>query len=509
MSTRTVDVPSDVLGTEAGPFVAERPRITALLDGAIAPATAPDAESRGGPVVLVSAPANTGKTAAVGDWIRTVPEALIIEIDVSSAETMERIWRRCHERLEAASDARPARVSELLPAAAPATDFADTARRLERRLARSDRPVVLIFDDVDQLADPVGVHSLDTFLAVLPAHVAVVLIARHDPPLSWHRYAREGRFTRIGEDALSLTAAEIRDVMARQHTELTDDAADRLLFLTGGWAALVRVAANHLAGRSDVADALAQLERSPRPVSDYLVGDLITALPADLFEFASVTAALPEFEVDLADTICSVDAARALRGLADHSFPVVAAEPAPGIRSYTYPGIVRAYLRGELRTRRPGAREQIITEAITWSVRNRRHHGAVRLALELADGDVLERTLLACGVPMALDGYLNSLLALLDSAQQMVAQSPVLPLLHALVAHDTDDLERAATHLDHAVVLDPALDDPRAESDAVVYLYRALLVHVWARRRGRDISELIPTLGTCRSMRATISSSSD
>ncbi|MGC4961091.1 LuxR C-terminal-related transcriptional regulator [Gordonia sp. DT101] len=493
MSASAADVPIDVHGAEAGPFVTERPRIAGLLDQAIAPTSERATDSRRGPIILVSAPANTGKTSAVGAWVRTLRDVLTIEIAVSPAESMERIWRRCHERLEA-TDTRPAQIAGQLSSAGPSTDFADTARRLEQRLARSDRPVVLIVDDVDRLTDPVGVHSLDTFLAVLPAHVAVVLIARHDPPLSWHRYAREARFTRMGEDVLSLTVAEIRDVMLRQHTELTDGAAERLLFLTGGWAALVRVAANHLAGRSDVAGALDQLERSPRPVSDYLVGDLITALPADLFDFVSATAVLPEFEVELADAICSVDAARALRGLVDHNFPVVAGGLTSGIRSYTYPGIVRAYLRGELRTREPAAREQIITTAIAWSVRNRRNHGALRLALDLADGGVLETTLLECGLPMAIDGDLNHLLALLDSAHTVLAGSPVSPLLHALIACDTGDPDGASTHLDHAVALAPALDDPHPGDDAMTHLYRALLVQVSARIRGRDVVGLIPAL---------------
>ncbi|WAC57379.1 helix-turn-helix transcriptional regulator [Gordonia sp. SL306] len=494
MSASAADVPTDVHGAVAGPFVAERPRISALLDQAIAPTAQPADDSRHGPIILVSAPANTGKTSAVGAWACTLRDVRTIEIAVSPAESMERIWRRCHEGLATAADAWPVRTAGRLSSGGPSTDFADAARRLEEGLARCDGPVVLIVDDVDRLTDPVGVHSLDTFLAAVPAHVAVVLIARHDPPMSWHRYAREARFTRLGEDFLSLTAAEIRDVMLRQHTELTDGAAERLLFLTGGWAALVRVAANHLAGRSDIAGALDQLERSPRPVSDYLVGDLITALPADLFDFVSATAVLPEFEVDLADTICSVDAARALRGLTDHNFPVVAAEPTSGIRSYTYPGIVRAYLRGELRTRQPAARGQILTTAIAWSVRNRRNPNAIRLAVDLGDPDVLETTLLECGLPMAIDGDLNHLLALLDSAHPVLAGNPVIPLLHALIACVADDLDRAAIHLDHAVTLAPALGHPRAQHDRMVYLYRALLVQVCARVRDRDVAELIPVL---------------
>ncbi|GAA3711727.1 LuxR C-terminal-related transcriptional regulator [Gordonia hankookensis] len=484
---------TDVHGAEAGPFVAERPRISALLDQAIASTAHPADGSRHGPIVLVSAPANTGKTSAVGGWVRTLRDVSTVEVAVSPAESMERIWRRCHERLEAA-DTRSAWAAGQLSPGGPSTDFADTAQRLEEGLARSDRPVVMIIDDVDRLTDPVGVHSLDTFIAAVPAHVAVVLIARHDPPMSWHRYARDARFTRLGEDVLSLTAAEIRDVMLRQHTELTDGAAERLLFLTGGWAALVRVAANHLAGRTDIAGALDQLERSPRPVSDYLVGDLITALPADLFDFVSATAVLPEFEVDLADTICAVDAARALRGLVDHDFPVIAVDPASVSRSYTYPGIVRAYLRGELRTRQPAAREQILTTAIAWSVRNRRNRTAIRLALDLDDDRVLEATLLECGLPMAIDGDLNQLLALLDSAHTALSTSPVLPLLHALIACDTDDLDRAATHLDHAVTLAPALGRPHAQRDSMVHLYRTLLVQVSARLRVRDVAELIPAL---------------
>jgi LuxR family transcriptional regulator, maltose regulon positive regulatory protein len=452
-------------------------RLAAILD---------DAVDRPAAVVLVSAPSGTGKSEMLARWAARRRDLQTLDIAVTPPGHVGRLWRACVERFDAAPMTGPSTPEAgRVPGS---VEFADDARRAEHALAQAAGRVVLVVDDADLLALGVDLFSVQTFLTNQAPHVAVIISARHDIPLPWHVYAAEHRFTRIGEAQLSMTSVEIRRLLTDQQTELSDAQAERLRTLTGGWPSLVGIAADHLAGRPRVDEALAQLERSPQPVADHLVGEVLARLTPELLAFAAVTAVPPTFDADLAEHLCECDADGAIRGLVRCGFPILtdALSDAPD-RSpvYRYPGILRTHLRAEMRRRDRAAPASVLLRAIEWSMSRGRDLDALRGALLLADPEVLEDILSQVGPRLILDDRGDAIAPLLEQACASIPNRPIVLLLRAMIALDADDVAAAIASVEHAEVARSSLHrDP--PSDVIAALYHILVLQISTRAPFRD-----------------------
>ncbi len=506
---RTAAVAGPAVGPVAGVQLPSQSRINDLLDAASG-----RTGHESGAVVLVSAPAGTGKTTQVARWLATLDDTIVATTQVPRPDSVAGIWRSLRTQIAAQTDPAGTRAAMAWPSLSGRRDdlsFPDDADWVERELAVIDRPVVIVIDDAHGLSDHLSMHSVQTFLDAIPRHVSVVLIARHDPPLAWHRYASEGRFTRIGTAEMSLTDDETTAVLRATGTEVTSEQVTRVRELTRGWITLVLIAADHLAGRRDVAQALAELEASTQPVSDLLVGAMIARLPVHLREFAATTAVLPDFDVDLATHVSGQNAAAAVTELVGAGFPVVPAGsmggPVPDAGRYTYPGLIRVHLVAELRRSGPGAVDGAYRRAIAWSSRHQRHGDALRQALMFGDPAVLAATLMTSGAGMVLAGEIDTFEPMLDDGCHVLADTAIVMLLRALVALESGDINCAAIHLENAGIAAPQLTDLVSETDDVGLLYRILLLRLAAYRPIRDLDALIrsvvsPPPGAAPAMRA-------
>ncbi|MGK2319268.1 LuxR C-terminal-related transcriptional regulator [Gordonia rhizosphera] len=506
--------PAAVAGTAVGSGAAaplpSQSRVNGLLD--VASGRTGHAN---GSVVLVSAPAGTGKTTQIARWLATLDDTIVATTQVARPERVVGMWRSLRTQIAAQTYPAGTRAAIARPSLSRRRDelsFPEDADWVERELAAIDRQVVIVIDDAHGLSDPLSMHSVQTFLDAIPQHVSVVLIARHDPPLAWHRYASERRFTRIGTAEMSLTDDETTAVLRATGTEVTSGQVTRVRELTRGWITLVLIAADHLAGRRDVAQALAELEASTQPVSDLLVGAMIARLPVHLREFAATTAVLPDFDVDLATHVSGQDAAAAVTELVGAGFPVVPAgsmgSPAQDGGGYTYPGLIRVHLVAELRRTGPGAVDDAYLRAIAWSSRHQRHGDALRQALMFGDPEVLAATLMTSGAGMVLAGEIDAFEPMLDDCCHVLADTAIVMLLRALVALEIGDTNCAAIHLENAGIASPQLTDLVSQPDDVGLLYRILLLQLAAYRPIGDLDALIrsvvspPPSGTTPAMRA-------
>lgn len=460
-------------------------RLAAILDEAV---------DRPGAVVLVSAPSGTGKSEMLTRWTARRHDLQILDLTITPPGHIGRLWRACVERFDAALVA-----ASSTPEAgriAGSVEFADDARRTEHALAQATGRIVIVVDDADLLAHGIDLFSLQTFLTNQASHVAVIISARHDLPLPWHTYAADHRFTRIGEAQLSMTPGEIRRLLADQQTELSDGQAERLCALTGGWPSLVGIAADHLAGRPAVDEALGQLERSPQPIADHLVGEVLARLNPELLEFAAVTAVPPTFDAALAEHLCDCDADEAIRDLLRCGFPILTDAVPDRSPVYRYPGLVRTHLRAEMRRRDRGAPASVSRRAIEWSVARGRDLDALRGALLLGEPEVVEETLGRVGPRLILDDRVDAIAPLLEEASASIPNRPIVLLLRAMIALESDDITAAIASVEHAEVVRPSLRAGSPSSDIATMLYHVLVVQLSTRVRFRDAAEAIDALCT-------------
>ena len=87
---------------------------------------------------------------------------------------------------------------------------------------------------------------------------------------------------------------------------------------TGGWAAGLRLAALGLGESADHDTFLTQFSGHDRSVADYLVGEILDGLPADLQDFLRVTSICDPMPVELAAELTGYDDAGSVLDRLEH-----------------------------------------------------------------------------------------------------------------------------------------------------------------------------------------------
>ena len=147
----------------------------------------------GGGVVLVCAPAGSGKTMLLRSWI----EAAGLQDRVGWV-SVERGERDAQRFWLAVIDALAGAVSVVQPVApAPTFGGRGVVDQLLSDLACLEEPAVLVIDDLHELGSADALSWLEVFLGRLPPALRVVLATREDPGLGLHRLRLAGQLTEL------------------------------------------------------------------------------------------------------------------------------------------------------------------------------------------------------------------------------------------------------------------------------------------------------------------------
>ncbi|WP_040794836.1 ATP-binding protein [Nocardia higoensis] len=395
------------------------------------------------PVLLVTAPAGSGKTALTAAWIehlsRVRPGTRTLRIPGERAPEFLRhrnIHRLCDE-----------------------TRYGDT---------------VLVIDDAHRLVTGDAVRIVEQFLHTAPPRLITVLVARRPPALSWHTLTAAARLTRFTAADLALDRAGTAELAAAAGCPL--DAAELRLVhdLTRGWPTLVRLAASYLdTHREYRSAALTMLEHAPRPIAEFLATEVLPALDDAQREVLTATRLLPEFTPDLADALTEGSATSALERLEHAGFPL-RRHRHDEVLHYSYPPLLRGHFihtarptadavwtdppsRSDTPAAGPTGRSPSAEPLRHWC---RTHPSPTVLPHLLAEPDrpQLVEFLRAHAVRLVLDANGPALFGPLEDARTPLLDDPVLILLHT-----TDALVRGErlTHLTHPLRRTSRIADQR------------------------------------------------
>ena len=245
-------------------------------------------------LVLLAAPAGFGKTAALTGLIsRLAGRAAVAWVAVDSGddplgllaclcaalEPLDPPWRTDPEALVAMAGGsrsdRRAVTSELLNTLAAC----DVTRGL------------IVVDDAHRIRDPAVFEFLDLLLERLPPQWGVVLSTRTEPPLALARLRAHDELAEFRERDLRFDLAEVQALLAQSSANVDAAATSRrLLERTQGWAVGLRLAVNSLAagpgeGALDRRQAGVADGSSDRHIFDYLLAEVLVAMPAELRAF--------------------------------------------------------------------------------------------------------------------------------------------------------------------------------------------------------------------------------
>ncbi|MGZ8686688.1 MAG: AAA family ATPase, partial [Solirubrobacterales bacterium] len=236
-----------------------------------------------GCVVLVCAPAGSGKTELLRSWVET--EDLgerIAWVGVDRGEQdAQHFWLAV---IHALADATG--LEELVEHVHPTPDFRGEAvvERLLINLDSLNEPLVLVIDDLHELDSAQALAWLDLFVARLPARLRLVLASREEPRLGLHRLRLAGRLTEIRDPDLRFSLEDARELLEASGIELPEEALVLLHERTEGWAAGLRLAVISLARHPDPERFVSEFSGSERTVAGYLMAEVLDRQPPEVRE---------------------------------------------------------------------------------------------------------------------------------------------------------------------------------------------------------------------------------
>lgn len=426
-----------------------RPRMsgTTVARGAVAQLL------RGDGLVVVNAPAGYGKTTVVALWEdaddRPFAWVRIEHLDNDPAHLLLHLAAAVAQ----VSPVDPA-VLQYLQGAGRAVDT-QLVPALVRTLEQAG-PIVLVLDDVHEVAAPAAIEALRAVVDLLPGSATLALVGRQPPAIDLARRRLQGAVVEIGTPELTLTSSEGAAMFAAVAGGADGGTVARVVERCEGWAAGVVMAALAL---RDGAPAAAVTGRH-RLMADYLVQEVLDQLDPDTATFLTESAVLDRFCADeLDDLLGSNDSAAMLDAVVRSGSLFLVSLDAQGVW-YRYHQLFGELLRARLRDRDPGRFRLLASRAAEWLARTGDTDGALLQALAAADRARVAALVGSDAVRLGFDGRAGVLarrLTLLDEA--IFAEYPDAAIARAwlgVTIGDADLIQRSlllASAADHGAPL--------------------------------------------------------
>ncbi len=324
-------------------------------------------DARDIPVAFIVAPAGYGKTTVLSEWAAcdgrpfawvtldaedNDPRTLLSAIALALDDVEPVGW----EVFEALASQRP--------------DAATVAlKRLARSLSRSERPLVLVLDDVHAVRSRESRHVLTALWQAAGAGLQVALASRSDIHLPIARLRALGKSVELRAEDLAMTRSEASGLLRLAGVELGPEQALALTRMTEGWPTGLYLAALTLGeqagGRTDVG----AFSGDDRFVSDYVREEFLSGLPSAQLDFLTRTSVLDRLSAPLCDAVLDRhDSADMLARLERSNLLIVPLDRRDG--TYRYHELFATVLRAELHRRDPGHGAVLHRRASTWWARH-------------------------------------------------------------------------------------------------------------------------------------------
>ncbi len=269
-----------------------RPRLQALLERGVA-----------GPLTLLSAPAGSGKTTLVANWLRESERPVawfsLDERDNDLARFLRYFVAAIARQYEGFGGTL---FSD--PKAVSMEDPFDLATDVVNEVTLLGAPLLVVLDDVHVLDEARVCEVLAFVVDACPPNLHLVMTTRSDPALPLSRMRARGQLAEIRATELRFTREEsasfLGDVMGVQ---LSDEQIARLESRTEGWAVGLQMAALSLQGRADAESFIEGFAGSHRYVLDYLMDEVLQRLPEGARSFLMETSILRQLTAPLVDAV--------------------------------------------------------------------------------------------------------------------------------------------------------------------------------------------------------------
>jgi LuxR family maltose regulon positive regulatory protein len=399
-------------------------------------------------VVLVEAPAGSGKTVLLRSWIEEEElERRVAWVSVDPDEhDSQRFWLSVVDELS--SVWRRDLVERVTPS--PDTGGEMAVERLSSELDSLDEPLLLVIDDLHELRSARAVASLDLFLARLPAQLTVVLATREEPRLGLHRLRLAGQLTEVRASDLRFSLEETCELLGVAEIALSEAGAELLHQRAEGWAAGLRLAVISLVEHPEPERFAREFSGSERTVAGYLLAEVLQRQPAEVRELLLRTSILDRVSGPLADFLTgNAGSERILQQLEDANAFVASVDA--GRSWFRYHRLFADLLQLELRRVSGGMLPSLHRAAAQWYEAHGYVVEAIRHSQAAADWTHAAQLLADHHLSLRLEGrtaIAHALMAAFPPAVPMA--DPELALVFASERAFEGRLEESAAYLDAA-----------------------------------------------------------
>ncbi|MDA8222598.1 MAG: LuxR C-terminal-related transcriptional regulator [Desulfitobacterium hafniense] len=314
-------------------------------------------------LTLVTAPAGSGKTTAVLEWLGKcdLPWAWL-SLDGGDNQPVT-FWRYVCAALDKIVGGI-AKDTEYVWASSEMVKAHIHLNILIDRLAEAPTDFLLVLDDLHEITEPSILKGLSYLMDYLPAKMHLILISRREPELDLARQRIKWQAQRLGEEDLRFQEEEIsRFYQARGYT-LPEDELKKVKSYTEGWAAAMVAVAMSMENAGG-GNALAALPQSSRDIEEYLHDEVVSTWMPERLDFALRTCILDTLSPALCEAVTGeVSSAGLLKEISQGSgFLNALAEQE---QSYQYHHLFKSFLHKLLRETAPHEIPRLHRRAGCW-----------------------------------------------------------------------------------------------------------------------------------------------
>lgn len=347
------------------------------------------------PLVLVSAPAGTGKTTLVADWVRRSAAQAVSTGWVTFDEGDTAFWGLLLECL--------GRLGVDVPPGVSADHLLGRRRLMELAEAITEKPKrwTLVLDGYELVSRELA-GEIDFLVRRTFGHLCLVFVGRVDPALALYRYRLSRQMVEIRVDDLAFTDDEAYRLLRCDGVRLSRESVHDLNERMRGWVAGLRIAARALAGREDVEVSTASVIAQAGDINEYLLGEVLEVQTPEIRRFLLYTCVPDVLCRGLVEELAGAKAVRILAELLKSNAFIEPLSDQPD--SFRYYPFFRDLLRAQLACESPQVMAELHLRAAGWFQRHGladqsiAHLAAIaawdRVAVQIVNDSMIGRLLL-------------------------------------------------------------------------------------------------------------------